>query len=161
MKKLIIMRHGDNVGHLTKAGISSIFNVAGKIGGADVKIDAILHSPTDRTTETAHVVAESIMHHGGACPEILVDSSLHHGIPDLSKLKDKWDTVCLVSHMPNIDSMTWSYPLLGRLSVEEGDANLLTFDAGNWKNVSRSAPTDKLFLRADNDSFQKKLMTSL
>lgn len=167
MKTLTIMRHGKNDGCLTPRGIAEIFSLAqitaDKYGRPLPKLDAIFHSPTRRTTETASIMAKAgrRSHENTVLArEAMLNSHRVEQIFGGKNLKDEWDHVCFVTHEPEIQIISYhfGFPLNEGFSIQEGSMSIARFKdtVQHWPDLKRVLinPPDYEVIEADPDGLK-------
>ena len=138
--KLYLVRHGDAVSSqldpkrpLSEQGLTDIRKVASFIKPLGISVEHIRHSGKLRATQTAEILAESVL--------VEKDCSAHEALgpnDDVTILADEleaYDTdLMIVGHLPFLAYLT------SLLVADKETANIAAFDAGSILCLNRRNP---------------------
>lgn len=147
MKTLYIMRHAhkdvplenedDYDIKLSKVGIDEAKIIGEKLKQLDVKLDLILSSPSERTKQTAEIIAEilkydkAIMYNG-----VIYNAFVNELVEILTYTYDTADNLLLVGHNPAITALAITLGIY-KEKIKPAEILKVEFNTDSWLDISK------------------------
>ena len=149
MKKLLLVRHAkashdtsynDFERPLKHSGISDATFMAERLKSESIIPQILVASSAIRTEATADILSEHLSLARPTLDRRIYDKGQHGILNIINDFEDRYDFIGLVGHNPDIAQLVYYFTEEMR-DVSPGTAILISFEADEWKQVSKNTGT--------------------